>query len=483
MVEAIPDSDRDEVLPLARVLNRSVPPQALLGWLHPLLGFEARFLPDATTRLLHLGGWIVPALLGGIVVSGRALRSGVDPRPARAFLAMLGLAALFTALALGEHGGVYRWMHGLPIWSSFQWPFRILLVSQLAVALAAALGVGLWIRSGAGTALGCIALGAGVWLPTSVFLFVAPAPGSASAVGVLSSATAFASIALLPWAIRPWARGALVAVALVGSIALTALCHRPGWNDYAEPWASVGPSVLGISSGHRVLPVVSGPDPALRAGRLQHLALFHAATGNGYESATGTGGGLVPLAYGEFLEARFGGAARLPVSEDLLGSHLLASFNVGYFLVSSADQRALERLRASPHATVIRRLPEVVVFRIPTPLPRAYFATDAFVDVGDALRRGLVENNAPLRSAYLDPGWDGPEQLPEARLLDARWATSEFSFSVDAPGGGLLVASVSWSPDWVARIDGRPAEVVRVNRRLLGVVVPPGAREVTIDYH
>jgi uncharacterized membrane protein YfhO len=69
-----------------------------------------------------------------------------------------------------------------------------------------------------------------------------------------------------------------------------------------------------------------------------------------------------------------------------------------------------------------------------------------------------------------------------ARVLDAEWATSEFSFSVDAPEGGLLVASVSWSPDWMARVDGARAEVVRVNRRILGVSVPPGGRHVTIHY-
>jgi len=45
-----------------------------------------------------------------------------------------------------------------------------------------------------------------------------------------------------------------------------------------------------------------------------------------------------------------------------------------------------------------------------------------------------------------------------------------------------LVVAENWYKDWRATIDGADAPVLRAQHTLLSVVVPPGAREVTLEF-
>jgi uncharacterized membrane protein YfhO len=45
----------------------------------------------------------------------------------------------------------------------------------------------------------------------------------------------------------------------------------------------------------------------------------------------------------------------------------------------------------------------------------------------------------------------------------------------------LLIAE-NWYPDWHATVDGKPAPLYRADHTLLSVVLPPGAREVTLRF-
>jgi hypothetical protein len=45
-----------------------------------------------------------------------------------------------------------------------------------------------------------------------------------------------------------------------------------------------------------------------------------------------------------------------------------------------------------------------------------------------------------------------------------------------------LLVSETWYKDWEARVDGRPAPVLRGDHALITVPLPPGAREVTLDF-
>ena len=47
---------------------------------------------------------------------------------------------------------------------------------------------------------------------------------------------------------------------------------------------------------------------------------------------------------------------------------------------------------------------------------------------------------------------------------------------------GLVVLNDAWAPGWSARIDGRPAHILRVNDVMRGVDVPAGHRSITWHY-
>jgi uncharacterized membrane protein YfhO len=45
-----------------------------------------------------------------------------------------------------------------------------------------------------------------------------------------------------------------------------------------------------------------------------------------------------------------------------------------------------------------------------------------------------------------------------------------------------LLVSETWYKDWHARVDGTPAPVHRGNHALMTIVIPPGAKEVALDF-
>jgi len=53
---------------------------------------------------------------------------------------------------------------------------------------------------------------------------------------------------------------------------------------------------------------------------------------------------------------------------------------------------------------------------------------------------------------------------------------------VACDGPCLLLLAQPWAPGWKARVDGRPAELLRPNLAALGVMVPPGEHEAELVY-
>ena len=78
-------------------------------------------------------------------------------------------------------------------------------------------------------------------------------------------------------------------------------------------------------------------------------------------------------------------------------------------------------------------------------------------------------------------------QLPAPASASARiveWDAGRMRIAIEGsdPRPLYLVISENWYKDWSARIDGKPAPVFRAQNTLLSVVVPTGAREVTLDF-
>jgi hypothetical protein len=336
------------------------------------------------------------------------------------FVALLGLAVLFTLLALGGNAFLYPLTYGLPVWSSFRWPFKFFLLSQPLVALAAGVGLEL----GAQT-----------------------------------------------FRVRRWLQWVLLLAGSVSAAVTLALCHQPGLKTYRERYGES----LGVDPAYRVLPLSQSPTE----WRMQELGLFHSATVNGYFSATGTAAGLIPNWFATCLPCKVDGSLPYRYTQQMLPSHLLRTFNVKYVIAGASDEIAQALVADAGGYRLIRRLAHGLVYENQDALPRAYFASEVRPFSLDALRAGLLENKASLTTAYVDQ-W--PRSEAPAEILHAAFANASATFAVNAPQGGFLVFAQRYEPDWQVWVDGQPVKVYAANLTLMGVSVPAGARTVVFRY-
>jgi len=72
----------------------------------------------------------------------------------------------------------------------------------------------------------------------------------------------------------------------------------------------------------------------------------------------------------------------------------------------------------------------------------------------------------------------GPAQVSHLEFQTRR-ARAEVSAS---PGGTFVVFATSYYPGWIARVDGRPAELKIVNGATMGVEVPGGVHSVELEF-
>lgn len=95
---------------------------------------------------------------------------------------------------------------------------------------------------------------------------------------------------------------------------------------------------------------------------------------------------------------------------------------------------------------------------------------------GVALLPDTATPNAPAAQPPFRPS------AVSATVTDWRPGAMTVALRGADPTPGYLLVSENWYPDWHAEVDGRPGTVRRVNHALLGVDLPPGAREVRLRF-
>lgn len=106
----------------------------------------------------------------------------------------------------------------------------------------------------------------------------------------------------------------------------------------------------------------------------------------------------------------------------------------------------------------------------------------------------VIDPRFPFNSVALYPDTAGltPEPIrgghvPGAvavRPTLAQWAPGQMRVTLEgaATKPAYLLIAENWYPDWHATVDGKPAPIYRADHTLLSVVLPPGAREVTLHF-
>jgi hypothetical protein len=433
-----------------------------------------------------------PNAFMGMVTALLALLAVVERGPVRVYAALIALVSL--VISFGSHTPLYGFLYRhLPLFNKFRVPVMIILLFQLALALGAAWG---WSRllgergTPARSALtGRLLLGAAVLL--GLVLVVGVAGQEAWREGYVRSAMAHregfsreAGLFAYERYVADLARACLLGLAAVGLAWLARAGRAPG------SVASVGMLALMLIelwpvSGQVMKPVIGEKRVAsAETGRDDVVEFLEKA---------GPVGSFRILPRDEFMSNRYAGfaiasiggahAAKTRLIQDYLESGVevhpnwLALLNVRFLVTRQpADSfPGLTRVHQGSGA----------VFELPRWLPRATVVGE-YRMVSPA--RAILDSVAsaahdPARVTLLekDPGLAlGPVAGATASIT--RYRLNDVTVEVDTPGPALLRLADLWYPDWVATVDGRPAEILKADYLLRAVAVPAGRHRVEFRF-
>ena len=388
--------------------------------------------------------------------------------PHRARLALLvGIGALGLLVAFPLHVPIYGWLRELPLFGDFRFPFRYRLLSTLALAVAAGVGVtqlaalaarGARAQAGvaAGLAVLLVCLQSGV-----VFRGSYPFPREAS-----------------------WPRTPGIDTVL-GELRTRGAADRIHW-QHADEFGWI--DKIGEMEGLRVTHDLEPLTPAT-VGR--YLSFFETGTTETIDardiarekSGRAASKNAAPRDYLGAIP--FFGRVGLPEGPDRSGLLDLAS--VRFVLANEPPGWLAERF------VRLRDLGQrPAVFENPNALPRAYrvrFAEAEPADPAVALARLASPEFDAKRTALLDgPPADLARGDRSAAVADAGGARIE----VDEPERqvirthgeqpGVLVVTDSFFPGWEATLDGQAVPILRANTAFRAVAVPAGEHVVEMRY-
>jgi hypothetical protein len=127
----------------------------------------------------------------------------------------------------------------------------------------------------------------------------------------------------------------------------------------------------------------------------------------------------------------------------------------------------------------------VNVYSLQSTLPRAWFAGQVTaVKSDEELFNRLLNDNASPGEVFVDGSlWSGTRSFPAASVTSLEAKPESMRLKVSVPGDAFLVVSEVFYPlRWKVKVDGREANIVKVNGLLRGVLIPAGSREVWFYY-
>jgi hypothetical protein len=427
-----------------------------------------------------------------VVIALPALFAGGAPR---AFA--LALAALSLMVAFGSHSPFYRFLYDhLPLFNKFRVPVMVILLFQLAAALACGWGWSAILDGAGGTTarrrqVPRLLFGAAAVLALMLVIgvlardswrdaYLHAALAARPELGESAAAAAFSAL------VADLGRAALLGLA-AAALAWFAFTRRIG----ARPASALALVLLLIElwpvSGRVMSPVigdVSAHNPDL--GRDDVVEFLQQA---------GPPGSFRIWPVSEFQDNRYAGfgiasiggyhAAKPRLYQDFLDSNLvnnlgwLRLLNVKYIVFSEAPQtppRFLKLVHQGPGGSVFENL---------LALPRVtlvdrYRVVQPALAILDSVRDGTSD---PSEAVFLerDPGVKleplsgGTAKLTSYRLNDV-------TVDVDVPGPALLRLADLWYPDWTVLVDDKPATLLKADYMLRAVAVPAGHHIVRFEY-
>ncbi len=417
------------------------------------------------------------------------------------FTGMLVIALLW---ALGGDTPFYRIPYALvPGTKFFRAPETVFFVGTLAIAYLVAVGTERFLRrevktrylalwAGFGVVIALAALtgvldGIAETIARPELIQLVDANSGAMKVGALRSlvfvlATAGVLYALLQRRITPaiatWALAAVVATDL--------------WSVLRHYWIFSPPASITYASDPTIEYVKSQPEPA-------RVIPINLDRSTGLRDPNLTGDGLMShhvrnvLGYHGNELARYDQLGGKERGFDQIGNPKFWELTNARFILTNVDSLPLEGATRVVGPVRTAAGTTVYLYDLPGEQPFAWVAP-LIVKAPDAeVLATVLDPRFPVGSAALfEP--DAPVQavadvqsLPEEssiRVTTTSYAPGDISLTLSepAPAGSALVVSENYYPVWKADVDGKRANVGRVNYTLTGVELPAGARSVRLRF-
>ena len=490
-----PTFDEQYELPARLAFNALLP-----DFGNTLFGENVGFIGLVALGLAGLGVWAGPARLLWLRVWAVAI-------------SLFGLV-----MALGNQNALYRLIAGnVDLVAEFRVPARYLLLAYFPLAAAAALGTDALLGRDLGR------LGARARQGLGGLAVVGLVLGFALVVGGHSDwvesrrwwvlAAAAGALAWLAASFRVVPR-VLVALVLLGVTAVELQQARPA-AEYHQLVPDVayddpGPVLerLGRERGRyvtiawdqpttaaerRSVAAPAGYPPRMRRyyreswpRRLAARPAWEYATNA--ETISGRDGGLLPLrTYQEFFAAAVNPEARLTAgvttqAPSRWGWPALDLLGVRWFVTNGLPPAEIKVMERHGFRVVQREAFFLLWERAAPPLARMVHDVDVVAD--PAARLSRLRGDYPLAERVLveaPVGGLGRPGGPAEVRVEAREQT-RVEVSVRGDADGLLVLGDPWYPQWRVEVDGRPAELLRVDHAFRGVRVPAGSHRVVFTY-
>lgn len=142
-----------------------------------------------------------------------------------------------------------------------------------------------------------------------------------------------------------------------------------------------------------------------------------------------------------------------------------------------------------PNFDIVIRNKHHAVFENKMALDRAYFSKKVLPFEGDfkAFRNRLEKAEKVKPFTYVDPELIAVHKLQnnyaiENRVNSIDYFNNEITISTDQSKAGLLILNEYYSDNWVATINGKEKELIKVNVNQMAIKSPKGKNKISIEY-
>jgi len=161
-----------------------------------------------------------------------------------------------------------------------------------------------------------------------------------------------------------------------------------------------------------------------------------------------------------------------------IGSPLLSLLNIKFVL-------SMEDIE-EPYVKKLAQEGTTRLYKLVTVMPRVYIADNVVIKLTktEVMQSLFDASFQPGKTAVVESPLDvvSGELSTNESVVISSYASDSMNINVAASFSRLLVIGNMMDPHWSVKIDGKKAEVQRVNYLFMGVVVPQGTHEITVQY-